>query len=323
MLRAYISLRRVGERQVSPSRNMKNDVGLEVTPDEVLAAATACKAIYDKNPEMLGWKAVSLSDLGLPESFSPSGVFINKNAMAFLNEIEVDGEKSLIIAFKGTDKFSIRDWRDNVMNINQHFDLLKPLIEALDRYIVRTGVKKVIATGHSLGGAMACMYMNNHVYGGQGLEDVHYDCVTFGSPGARFDTPVMRSNLLAFRHAADVVPKIGQLRGMIAGVYSTPGKIIEMAKPRSNKGLSKYALGYLSHSMKDYLDTITHLHRTNCLQYFIDSETDLEVKLAEHQIGTIDDIYAEEIRIRPEWKRRELRPKRSAPDLEPSPALRM
>ncbi len=129
---------------------------------------------------------------GLPAGFTPlgaevlaidpadgsfaGGVFRNGNAAALVTAGTVDGLPTLVLAFRGTDdrEDSLNDLRD----INASYGNFAGLVAAVDAYAAQAGFAQVAATGHSLGGAMAQLYMAEHpdLPGG-----VAHEAVTFGS----------------------------------------------------------------------------------------------------------------------------------------------
>jgi|KBSMisStandDraft_5_1062788.scaffolds.fasta_scaffold185133_2 pimeloyl-ACP methyl ester carboxylesterase len=119
----------------------------------------------------------------LPDGFTPvdvpglqmhHGLYADGPAEAALFTGALDGEQVLVLAFRGSDDRT--DWIDDLRDINAEYAQFQPLISAVEDYANQGG--KVVVVGHSLGGAMAQVFMSAHA------GDDHYRAVTFGSPGA-------------------------------------------------------------------------------------------------------------------------------------------
>ena len=69
--------------------------------------------------------------------------------------------------------------------MKEYYDLLKPLISALDQYVLNSAnhISHVYVTGHSLGGAMVEEFMAQHPIGDKNFKNVSFEATTFGSPG--------------------------------------------------------------------------------------------------------------------------------------------
>ncbi|WP_074701849.1 lipase family protein [Nitrosomonas ureae] len=104
------------------------------------------------------------------------GFYTNYNAAAFVAR----SNDAIVISFRGTNdngQFSspdVSDWTDK----SAHYDLMRPLVEAVESYIVAEGIHKVYVTGHSLGGAMAIKFMNDHANRSFGAD---YEAITFAT----------------------------------------------------------------------------------------------------------------------------------------------
>lgn len=98
-----------------------------------------------------------------PEAFSTK-VGKSRDAQALLAETYISGEKTLVLAFRGTD-----DDDDNAANpfagqtftgsgLASYYEGLQPLIEAASKYAQHSEIEKVVVAGHSLGGTMADVF---------------------------------------------------------------------------------------------------------------------------------------------------------------------
>ncbi|WP_157619685.1 DUF4214 domain-containing protein [Skermanella stibiiresistens] len=136
-------------------------------------------------------------------SIDPFGV------VAHVSYAKVNGTPTLAVAFRGT-----TDFEDGLeyLGFSTYYARYKPLVDAIKHYVQETAIPRVYVTGHSLGGAMAQMFMqepgvlptdpsdpSNHRYFG----------VTFGSPGAPKHAADPR--MFHFEHTDDRVVGLGKL----------------------------------------------------------------------------------------------------------------
>lgn len=126
------------------------------------------------------------------------GIFTNHNAAALVAR---NGD-TLVIAFRGTNDAAQLDgngdgdtseWgplggffdatpdRNDWDNKSDHYDLLLPLINAVDTYVADNNISQVFVTGHSLGGGMVDKFMWDH--GAEDYPDTEFQAVTFASSG--------------------------------------------------------------------------------------------------------------------------------------------
>ena len=135
---------------------------------------------YSNSPMTLptGFQAATLSGVTLH-----GGLFTNGSAAALVTTGLVDGLQTLVVAFRGSDDST--DWLNDLRNIDQSYGAFQPLVSAIERYAAAGG--HVILEGHSLGGAIAQIFMSEHP------ADDHYRAVTFGSPGALPETGVFHA----------------------------------------------------------------------------------------------------------------------------------
>jgi hypothetical protein len=115
--------------------------------------------------------------LGAGESFA-GGLYRSDNSAALVAEGVVNGQESLVIAFRGSD--DQQDSFNDLQNINADYADFTSLFQAVDQAAASGRYDQVVVTGHSLGGSLAQQYMAAH----PDQAGVTFDAVTFGSPGA-------------------------------------------------------------------------------------------------------------------------------------------
>ncbi len=230
-----------GDEPVAPRVNDSNQSNIESNEYDARAAHMAVNAkwnlldVSDLNATQLGllhlnpgeaivsnmyWNdpllgsgrfEASLFNYGLRD-----GVFTNGNAAALVARCD----DALVVAFRGTNDARAApgtldletpdksDWTSK----GSHYDLLAPLISALDNYVSdpANGIAKVYVTGHSLGASMAQLYMQELSHGNG------YQAITFASPGlsAGFNLPDSRiTNFVIDGDAILTVQRPGSTRG--------------------------------------------------------------------------------------------------------------
>lgn len=202
------------------------------TPTAAMALAQATRD---------GWTAFTLNNVSVPANSSVAGItvtnryadgfFTNGNAAAYVAR----STDAIVIAFRGTNDNTEPNqvnrnpadptnqyhpdsdqWVGTSDNMGTHYGLLKPLLSALDAYVASNGIAKVYVTGHSMGGAMALNYLNEH------LGDARYQGVTFAAPG--FWDGVTNKQFAAN-------PKLWQIEMQgdpvpLANLKADPGKVV-------------------------------------------------------------------------------------------------
>ncbi|WP_269715406.1 lipase family protein [Caulobacter sp. NIBR2454] len=245
--------------------------------------ARAALASYEDEASLgYGWRPLSALELGIrmgamqeeeewgynfkngvydafEEAPGPGGPLINANAHVYFGKVA--GQNTLMLAFRGTDQGSdLADYPQFAM----HYAKYEPLIQAVLDYVNNDGhtrggeaIDRVYVTGHSLGGAMAQLFMQDE----RVQFDDRFSAVSFGSPGAEKNTGDPR--MLHVEHTADLVPFAGDIaRGLgplawgLAWLldkfvdnprdYRTSGGVIRVSLQESD-------LPTVQHSMDHYL----------------------------------------------------------------------
>ena len=168
-----------------------------------------------------GWHAVSAVELDLkPGDFGASGglrySFVGGEYAAVRSDLTVlddeseanasvltgilNGKKTLVITFRGTDQYA--DFSDYTDFAN-HYSKFAPLLTAVKSYLATAGIgiDEVKLVGHSLGAAMAQYFAKD--LKDAGLTNVQ--AFTFGSPGAEVAGGPAQVN---FVHTQDLVAMV-------------------------------------------------------------------------------------------------------------------
>lgn len=105
-------------------------------------------------------------------------------AGAIVFESQVKGEKSLHIAFRGTDVNSkkLRDFVSYAyFDMQEFYQSFKPFEIAVWKYIEENNIKDVQVSGHSLGGAMVQEFFNSHQ---AKSASINLEGFTYGAPSS-------------------------------------------------------------------------------------------------------------------------------------------
>lgn len=158
------------------------------------------------------WQPLTNDELNSKGVFLTSGTlnndgyYINDNQAVWVGVSRLLGEETLIISFRGTD-----DWMDAIDYISflrSYNSMIQPIVSAVDQYVGYAGIQNVLVTGHSMGGSMAMIYMDQH----QNTPSVRYSGATFGAagiaPGAAIDT-----RLIAIWNTQDGIQETAHLLG--------------------------------------------------------------------------------------------------------------
>ena len=133
--------------------NFIDPTGEEPTEEE--AARMSAYVYGDLKVGLIGdWKVSEEIIEGLKLIDDDSGF------KSMLFERTVDGVKEYTYAFAGTDKWSLKDWENNILQIAGKSKQYKMAMKNADALIKGLEGKKLTFTGHSLGGGMAaaCAY---------------------------------------------------------------------------------------------------------------------------------------------------------------------
>jgi pimeloyl-ACP methyl ester carboxylesterase len=160
--------------------------------------------------------------LGPGESFA-NGVFRNANVAALTAETVLDGQETLVIAFRGADDAA--DRLSALQGINADYPLFASLIAAVDASAANGNYQQVVVTGHSTGGSLAQIYMEAHP---DQPGSITYQADTFGSPGAILP-PGSDARLTNFVIADDPVMTLGAYRGEIGDALRSSDLLAEAA----------------------------------------------------------------------------------------------
>ncbi|MGI4803044.1 MAG: lipase family protein, partial [Janthinobacterium lividum] len=151
--------------------------------------------------------------LGTTETFS-NGVYTNQNAAALVSVGTLNGVTTLVLAFRGSDdrQDSIADLR----NINSAYPYFSNLIAAVDGLASRQAIPQVLVTGHSLGGAMAQLYMASHADN----STTRYVAETVASPGV-LQKPAADPRIINLQVADDPAVYLGENRALVGILLQT------------------------------------------------------------------------------------------------------
>jgi len=192
----------------------------------------------------------------------------------------VDGKNTVMLAFRGTDTIDT-DGQDYPA-FQMHYQRFEPLVKAVIEYVNAGGhvegaaIDQVLVAGHSLGGAMVQMFMQDaRVFG-----DPRFAAATFGSPGA--ENHAWDPRIMHFEHSADPVPLaadfaryvksgfddsfFGEWDRLLGGAvgdflknqpdptdFRTAGGVVRLSTDDS------VGLGLPQHSMLNYVNSLTNL----------------------------------------------------------------
>jgi len=165
----------------------------------------------DSGPAGRNWRPLSAMELGMrpgdravsyrlldgryeavtPDTDTPWHAY---NASVGLVTGKVAGERTLAVAFRGTDQF--QDLSE-YLPFDSHYANFRPLVKSLKAWIGEQDVEQVLVTGHSLGAAMAQFLA-------QELKGVAVQGFTFASPGNAKKAGIA-GDLVNFMHLRDPV----------------------------------------------------------------------------------------------------------------------
>jgi Lipase (class 3) len=186
-----------------------------------------------------GWAPLTASDFGIAPTADPvSGLryeFINGfyqaditgqqgTTDAYVLQGTVNGDKTLLVAFRGSDEFpgDNFDYLDFNRGLAKFAAIDQPLLDYVDD--PSHGIEQVLVTGHSLGASVADQFMEQEGVRG----DARFKAVTFGSPGGDFPADLREAvandpRIVDFAHTHDAVPLNHQPAGVLFGSDPTFG----------------------------------------------------------------------------------------------------
>lgn len=165
-------------------------------------------------PTLQDWHLVNASELGLNSTQLSNGVFRNANAEAIVAAATFNGHRTLAVGFRGTN--DTEDWRQDFQNVNAHFELFAPLVAALDTVVAKGEFDLVLATGHSLGGAMTQMFMANY----KGIAPAY--AITTGAPGFLQNQATPDARIINYQVPDDPIVYLGASRALVGQTLSGP-----------------------------------------------------------------------------------------------------
>ncbi|MCP1926421.1 Ig-like domain-containing protein [Bradyrhizobium elkanii] len=135
----------------------------------------------------------------------------------------VDGQRTLAIAFAGTDQKS--DWID-FANFSDHYSKFAPLVAAIKQYVDSGAVDQVLVSGHSLGAAMAQEFMEDPIF----KSDPHFHALawTIGSPGSdNISQDAPDSRITNFYHTLDPIYELTPPLSLFAEFVRSSGSFVQ------------------------------------------------------------------------------------------------
>lgn len=189
-----------------------------VTASDATLAQLSLDAYSDAPTLHKGFTAAPLAAPGLA-----NGVFHADNAAALVATGLLDGRSTLVLAFRGSD--DAQDSLNDLRGINSDYADFAALVQVVDAYAATGAVQQVVVTGHSLGGAMAQLYMAAHPYvAGQ----AQHLAVTFGSPGAQI-APAVDPRIENIVIADDPAVFLGAHRAEVGAVLRADPALAQQA----------------------------------------------------------------------------------------------
>ena len=161
-----------------------------------------------------GWRMLDGSELGVGTSLLNNGIYTNANAQAVVAIADYNGHRTLAIGFQGSN--DAEDWRENFQNINSHYSLYASLIAGIGTAVREGNYDLVLVTGHSLGGAMAQMFMADYA------DIAPAYAITTGAPGYLRSGPTADGRIINYQISDDPVivladnrAEVGQILGSL------------------------------------------------------------------------------------------------------------
>ncbi|MBX6741732.1 MAG: hypothetical protein IRY87_06750 [Acetobacteraceae bacterium] len=183
-----------------------------ITASDATLAQLSLDAYGDAPVLPPGFTAAPLQLPPDPAARYANGVYHDANGAALAVTGLLDGEQTLVLAFRGSDDCA--DSISDLQGINAGYPNFQSLIAAADAYAASGAVQQVVVTGHSLGGADVQLYMASHPDQPGG---VPHRGETFGSPGAML-APAPDARIENIVIADDPAVFLGAHRGEIGAV---------------------------------------------------------------------------------------------------------
>ncbi|HYZ31932.1 MAG TPA: hypothetical protein VE684_06570 [Crenalkalicoccus sp.] len=182
-----------------------------VTQTDVTLAQFSHDAYFDAPTLPTGFTALpdaAIAPALVPGATYQGGVFHEGNGAALLGTGVVNGEETLVLAFRGSDDRT--DSIQDLTGINAAYGDFTGLVAAVEAYARASGIPQIAVTGHSLGGAMTQIVMATHANDAQ----LAWTGDSFGSPGAQIGA-APDARLQQFVIADDPAVVLGVHRGEI------------------------------------------------------------------------------------------------------------
>ena len=222
--------------------NIFNSQGFNLSPEEVKLLADTSAAIYQLEDsdftvqsvlENEGWENITSN---LVSEVNEEGLFVKKSEGTTFDAEGVAGVfkkgNTVILAFRGTDSVTDIQFWFTKLDRQVYYDLFDELITGLNSYVGNNNISRVLATGHSLGGAMTEIFLENHA----STQNTTYSAVTTASPSAgEFLESPPRSpdrRILNIGFENDIVYGISEL-GNVNSEVSTTGIFIALGGERN------------------------------------------------------------------------------------------
>lgn len=183
-----------------------------------------------------------VGDANFPAFGLVDGIYLDGNAAALIAR----SSDSLFISFRGTNDVDLssfgfspdtKDW--TLTGMSSYYDLLKPLITAVDGYLAtHQDITHVYVTGHSLGASMAQNFMTDHA-------GSKFQAVTFANPGFPSAGPLDDPRITDIAISTDPVPF----------KYAVNGDIYQIVDYDGNSGGGLFG----PHDMALYRDAVQFL----------------------------------------------------------------
>ncbi|MEQ1779345.1 MAG: choice-of-anchor D domain-containing protein, partial [Nitrosomonas sp.] len=266
---------------ISPNADSAKNEIINVQKWQPLNLAVDLDPTWDLTTTLTG----SVPDIGVnwvenTTNKMSNGYYTNGNAAALVAR----SSDALVISFRGTndnaDQFSpnkntndsnnyIHPDKDqwgrpfDDANMEDHYMLFNPLFNAIENLINSntSGIEKVYVTGHSLGGAIAINYLNEH------RGDSRYQGVTFAAPAFTFTTVITNdikifpenTKLWQIEIDGDPVPA--------TNIFNRPGDLITFVGDQTEDKPDLHSpLGYFNddnHSMDYYRQIMDSIDATS------------------------------------------------------------